>query len=381
MLQFLAGLLKGVGGGLAADPLHQLGHPGFKAHAGAEAQGFQVGGIGVAVADIAGAELVHHLGGQIEAHVMGEGLGHFEDGEGAGGADVVDAVIGGGVIEGQQVGLDDIGDVGEIAALEAVFVDHGGLAVEQAGRKDGGDAGVGVREGLASAVDVEIAQGHGGDLVGAANGEEHLFVVALVDSVDGSGVDGLGFGRGAGGGMLAAAGHGAVHLPIASGQLGLGAERGVDQAVLGAGVGALAIDGHGGGDDELAGALGGIYDGLQEDGGAVGVDIGIAGDLVHGLAHPDHGGFVEDDIDALQGLGDGIYIADIAELVLGMGIAVSGPGALRAQGAVDLRFEVIEDAHGVAGSQQGIDDVRADETGTAGDEDVFRHGISFYGKS
>ena len=68
---------------------------------------------------------------------------------------------------------------------------------------------------------------------------------------------------------------------------------------------------------------------------------------------------VADGVDALQGAGDRLGIADVADEPL-------GPGRDRAVGAE------VEDAHGLAAREQGVDDVGADEPGSAGDE--VQHG-------
>ena len=59
-------------------------------------------------------------------------------------------------------------------------------------------------------------------------------------------------------------------------------------------------------------------------------------------------------------------IADVAADVACLRVGVRRPGA----GAVDLRLEVVEDAHGVAARDQAVHEVRADVAGAAGDENV-----------
>src|SRR5438552_1547099 len=75
----------------------------------------------------------------------------------------------------------DVAHVDEVPCLPAVLEDERGAVVEQRGGEDRGGAGVGVREGLRLAVEVEEGKGDGGQPEGAAARWEHLPVVALVD--------------------------------------------------------------------------------------------------------------------------------------------------------------------------------------------------------
>ena len=150
----------------------------------------------------------------------------------------------------------------------------------------------------------------------------------------------------------------------------------MDGAVDGALVGAFAIDGHGGGDDEFLKAIADgmvVGDDVEEDGCAAGVDVYVAFDLVHRLSDADHGGLVVDDLYVAQGLLQIVTVADVALDVLSMGVAVAGPLIVFAQGAVDLGFEVIEYANVVSGLKQRVYDVGADEAGAAGYEDGLGH--------
>ena len=154
--------------------------------------------------------------------------------------------------------------------------------------------------------------------------------------------------------------------------MGGGAEGGVDGAVAGAEVGAFAVKGHGGGDDKfLEPVTDGVVVGndVEKDGCAAGVDVYVAFDLVHGLADADHGGLVVDKVDAAQGFLQGVAVADVAPDVLGVRVAVFRPAVVFAEGAVDLGFEVVEDADVVPGLEKGVYEVGADEAGAAGDED------------
>ncbi len=167
--------------------------------------------------------------------------------------------------------------------------------VEQSRGEDRGDAGVGVGERLALAVDVEEAQGHGGDPVGGAGDQRHLLVVALVDRVDRGRQQRLGLaGRHR---PQRPAALGAGELPLAGQQLLLGARpRGLVAVGL-AGVLALAVDRHRGGDDEPARQRAQGDQALEEAGGGHRVQLGVAGDLIHRLADADGGGQVHDAVD------------------------------------------------------------------------------------
>lgn len=84
------------------------------------------------------------------------------DGDALGAGDVDDlAGEGFGGAGGEEVGMDDVVDVGEVAGLLAVAVDEGGFAGGDGfgeGGDDGGVGGVGV---LARAEDVEVTEGDG----------------------------------------------------------------------------------------------------------------------------------------------------------------------------------------------------------------------------
>ena len=72
---------------------------------------------------------------------------------------------------------------------------------------------------------------------------------------------------------------------------------------------------------------------------------------------------MEDDVDPVQRPLPVAAVADIALDELGL---ARHPGRFAL--AVGLPFQVVEDAHIPAGGQRGIDDVRADQPGAAGDE-------------
>jgi hypothetical protein len=96
------------------------------------------GDVGYGVLDVAFA-----LGGVVDgAGVAGDALDvlvGFEEGDAAAGGYVEDLAgdVGGGGSGGEEVGGDDVVDVGEVATGEAVAVDGGGLAGEHEGDEAG----------------------------------------------------------------------------------------------------------------------------------------------------------------------------------------------------------------------------------------------------
>jgi hypothetical protein len=103
--------------------------------------------VGDAVADVALAEARDDLGRDGDAERACDRLRERGDGRGAAGADVERRVGDVLALEGQAEGLDDVGDVDEVAALPAVLEDERALGVEEARREDRPDAGVRVAEG------------------------------------------------------------------------------------------------------------------------------------------------------------------------------------------------------------------------------------------
>jgi hypothetical protein len=90
----------------------------------------------------------------------------------------------------------------------------------------------------------------------------------------------------------------------------------------------------------------------------------VARDLVHRLTDPDLGGEVDDAVDAGEGAIDRVGVENGAVEILGLGVAVAG--AL----TVHLGLERIEHAHAAPVGNQPVDQVGADEPGSAGDQDV-----------
>ena len=129
---------------------------------------------------------------------------------------------------------------------------------------------------------------------------------------------------------------------------------------------AFAVDAHARGDDELAHRPFGER--VQQHRRAEGVRGRVLGLLVHALTDADPGREVDDGIDALERAADDILAAHVAGEQLDVGAQV-----LRAVALVHLVDQHVERAHRVAGGEQLVREVGADEAGAAGDQDAF-HG-------
>src|SRR5205085_9557049 len=109
--------------------------------------------VGDTVPDVPLAEAIDDLGLNVQAQAPREQFGHAPDRGGHAGPHVDGVKVGALGVHRAQVRLDDVRDVREVTTLEAVFDDHRRLPVEEAARENGGNAGVGIGEGLARAVD------------------------------------------------------------------------------------------------------------------------------------------------------------------------------------------------------------------------------------
>src|SRR5262249_4800374 len=105
-------------------------------------------------------------------------------GRGATRADVEDLAICLGTRERQQIRLIDIAHMDEVAALPPILVDDRSVACRYLEGKVLSHAGVGIRNRLARANDIEIAKHRNGNPIRTADGQEQLFLGALRDGVD-----------------------------------------------------------------------------------------------------------------------------------------------------------------------------------------------------
>jgi hypothetical protein len=100
---------------------------------------------------------------------------------------------------------------------------------------------------------------------------------------------------------------------------------------------------------------------LEQGGRPDGVRVRVATELHHGLAVSDHSTEVIDDVDPLERARDRVRVSEIANDEL----CLLGQMASRAVG-VRLRIEIVEDAHGIAASEERVHQVRTDESRAAG---------------
>src|SRR5262249_2809626 len=78
------------------------------------------------------------------------------------------------------------------------------------------------------------------------------------------------------------------------------------------------------------------------------------------------GGEVNDRVDAIEGTPHGVAVAHVAGLQLDSLVEIVRPLARR----VNLRIEVVQRAHVVAVGKEPVCEVRADEAGAAGDQNL-----------
>ena len=244
-------------------------------------------------------------------------FGELVDGDAVIATDVVGAVdLGrGGVGEGGG----DVFDEDEVAGLLAIAEDGDGLVDEGFANEDGNGGSVGAVGVLAGAEDVEEAEGGGIDAAFAA---EHVEVVFAIEFGD-----------------------------------GIGAFRLRDH-VLGFGDGGvIAIDGGGAGEDEFFDTV--VGGGFQDVEQAGDIDAGAFDGVLHGFRHGDHGGEVEDVVDAGH---EGIDQGAIGDGAVHEGV-IESREVFEVSGA-----EVVEHDDFRGEALEVLDKMRADETGTAGDE-------------
>ena len=128
----------------------------------------------------------------------------------------------------------------------------------------------------------------------------------------------------------------------------------------------LAVDGHGGRDQDLADPVTARDDLLEKGRAAEGVDRGVALDLVHGLPHSHRGREVDDGVGVVHRFAERVMVAHIRDDELDRGVEV-----VRALPAfVHLRVEVVQRAHLVPIGHEPVGEVGTDEPGSSGDEDA-----------
>ncbi len=113
-----------------------------------------------------------------------------------------------------------------------------------------------------------------------------------------------------------------------------------------------------------------VEQGLEQHAGPERVHRGVLGGLVHALADSDPGREMDDGVDPVDRAADDVGVAHVAGNQLDVSVQIVGPlGAV-----VHLLDEAVEHAHAVSGSDELVGEVRADEAGSAGDEDALGQG-------
>ncbi len=195
----------------------------------------------------------------------------------------------------------------EVATLGPILEHHRCGVVGDAGGEDGEDAGVGIGERLAGAVDVPQPKGHPLHAILLGEGEGQPFLDVLVDGVDAAERRNLGLGRGRRDERPPPP---VQRVPGAIG-IAPGADHLLVDFAVGVPIKALAIDAHGRGDDDAAN---GPFDQLLEQhGGAQFIDRGVTLNGIHALADADLGRQVDHRIDPLEGVPHGVRVAYVAD--------------------------------------------------------------------
>ncbi len=316
------------------------------------------GDVGDERTDFAGAELAAGERLKLYAKAIRDDAGEVADAGGAPAAHVdgqaIERVRGG----DEEVGAGDVFHEAKVPGLTAVLVHDRRQLVEEARAEDGDDAGIGVEERLARTVGAGVTEGDGGDAGLLAPEQDQAFLVDLGEGVDGFAAAGSGLRCGDGRGGLAA--ERAMYAEVAGAELLGGAEHGNDVAVFRAQSSAFAVDGLGAGDHYFADGEVVVTDDLKKLGGAEGVDEDVLRHLGHVAAV---GRLVEDDVDILKG---GVHRGVVLNLTLPEVSGGIDPGGLAE--LVGLWLKIVEDADRPTLTEEQIDDVRADESGAAGDE-------------
>src|SRR3954466_10035071 len=137
---------------------------------------------------------------------------------------------------------------------------------------------------------------------------------------------------------------------------------------VGRAVESLTIDAHARRDDE---PIDGPFDDrLEERRGADVVHRRVVFDFVHALTDANRRGEVIHNIDAAERAVEIVRIAHVTDDKLDVVGEIRGP---RRACAVHLSIEIVERADAIATSQQFVSQMRRDEAGTSGDQDLSRH--------
>src|SRR5581483_3236641 len=159
---------------------------------------------------------------------------------------------------------------------------------------------------------------------------------------------------------------GAKRLPAFLFQLLEGARRRLDLAAMFAEIPTLAVDGHGGGDNQFSRMRPGIQNRLQQVRSSLVVDGRVFGDLVHGLAHADGSGKVVDHIHPPNRSGQGSRIAYVSAYEFRFRRKVVGNSR-----RMNLLAEIIENANLMPALDQRIGGMRTNESGASRNQNLF----------
>ena len=131
---------------------------------------------------------------------------------------------------------------------------------------------------------------------------------------------------------------------------------------------AFTVNGHRRRDHQLFHATLAVQQFLQQHRGALGIGSDVAGDFVHRLPHAYRGRQVEDHVHSLQSAVDRVGVAHIALDELRFRGKICGKLI-----AVDLSCKAVEDTNVVAGSEQGIRQMRPHKSSAARNQNIFDH--------
>lgn len=279
-----------------------------------------LGDIGIGVLDVAGA-VGTELGLYIKTEGLGEAIIYIYK--------VLPASIGD--IEGfagclmgceacLEVGLDDILDISEVAALLAIAIDATLLTADEQLDELGDDGCVGSVGILTATEDIEISQ---------AIGVEAIVTCVLLGPL-----------------LIGALGDGIGREKVTLLTFGLGE------------VGLIAIDGTGGGIDEFLDSV--LTGCLQHVEGSLDIVERIEQGHLDAARHRAPCCLIEDIVNAFAGLHAGVKVFDVALDKLIFGVAKEHIDVLLLASA-----EVIEATHFIAEVEDGLTEVGADEASTA----------------
>ena len=253
--------------------------------------------------------------------------------------------------KGGEPGCGDVADVHEVTALTAVLVHLRGVAAQQGRAEESGDARVRGVDRHPRSVHVVVPQGRNGGTGTAGPGSGEELLRRLRRGVDVARVQSrvLGHELGLEGGAAGRAGW----LEPTQLEVGLAAWWGGYSAMLGAAVGALAVDDHRRGEHQ-PGRSASRHRGEQHRCSQV-VVADVRRQVLQVDTESHHGGLVADGVDPGE------------RGVAGGGVADVALDELRAEGQVDGRCTV-EHADVVPGGEQRLRDVGAHEPCSAGHE-------------